>query len=348
MRLSAATIALMLMGSGPAALAGAEDSADVWLRWARGEGAETCPTADEFASKVAAHLGKPPAIVTGAAKSTLSARIDVSLPNPGHARDWVAEAKLLDDSGTVTATRRISKTAETCGPISDALALVTAIVLSSTAAPDVAQGDDATEKHDEPPAPEQPPEGHPAHEPVALPPAPAPRTWHAKIEAGPSLQIGRLPGVSLAGEAQAFLGFGRWPTLFADFAYWPETRADSSPGGAQVGLWTAGLGLCPVGGRTTPRLYGLCVGADVGRLHAAGFGFDTSGTINRWVVDLTIAGRFEQRLGGHFFVSANLVLAIPLVRTRVAYSTSTGETQVVFQAWPTTAMCHVGLGYAFD
>jgi hypothetical protein len=61
-----------------------------------------------------------------------------------------------------------------------------------------------------------------------------------------------------------------------------------------------------------------------------------------------MAGRFEQRLGQHIFLSVSLLLAIPLIRTRVAYSSSTGETQLVFQPWPAAAVCHVGLGYAFD
>lgn len=295
--------------------------------------------ATEFADKVAKHLGKSPAAMTGPTKSTLSARMDVSLRSPGHARDWAAEARLLDGAGTVMATRRISKTAETCGPITDALALVAAMVLSSSA-PAEAQSGDAAGKTEEPSSGDQPSPRPPAREPVARPPAFVPRTWNAKLEAGPALQIGRLPGVSFAGEAQAFLTAGRWPTAFAAFAYWPQTRADSNPGGANVGLWTAGLGLCPLGGRTSPRLYGLCVGADVGRLHAAGFGFDSSGTTNRWVLDLTIAGRFEQRLGRHFFASASLLLAIPLLRTRVVYSASTGETQGCFShgSWSPVAM----------
>jgi hypothetical protein len=79
-----------------------------------------------------------------------------------------------------------------------------------------------------------------------------------------------------------------------------------------------------------------------------GFGFTSLAKAEQWVLDLTAAGRVEQRLGRGFFLSAALLVAVPLVRTRVAYSSSTGETQVVFQPFPTAAMCHLSLGYDFD
>jgi hypothetical protein len=350
-----ATLALALLSSGLAAVAAAEEKpADGWLTWDRGSGAEACPTVAEFTDKVAAHLGKPAAAVAELARIRILARIDSSSRGQGHAREWVALAKVIDATDGVLATRRISKTAETCGPISDALALVAAMVLSSSPIPDTGQADasksDEAPSRDDQPVPAAPPEPAVVTSPPRSVSVPSPpRTWRAKVEAGPSLQVGRLPGVSFAGEMQAFLIPHKWPALFADLAYWPETRAQVQPDrGAAVGMWTAGLGLCPANLGASSSSFGLCVGFDVGRLHASGFGLDTPGNVDQWVLDLTVAARVEQRLGPHLYVDAGLLAAVPLVRTRVAYSTSTGETALVFQPWPTAAVCHMRIGYAFD
>jgi len=91
----------------------------------------------------------------------------------------------------------------------------------------------------------------------------------------------------------------------------------------------------------------VCGGAQTGRLHASGVGFNHSFPNDKWVFDLILAVRVEQDLSRHWFLDLGLLTAVPLIRTRIEYSTG-GENQQGFQVWPVTATCHLGLGYSFD
>jgi hypothetical protein len=329
----------------------ADNPGDTWLTWVRGEGAGSCPTAGEFEDKVARQLGQPPADLAEQSRSTIRVRIDASPRVLGGGFLWMAEEQIFGPNRTPVGSRRISKTSGTCGPIADALALVTALLLTSpptaTSAPEPeALVDVETASTPGPdPSPVQP----------SAPPAPAParasQGWEAKLEVGPSAQVGRLPGWSWGGELRAFVTPPAWPSLFATFADWPDHRADLSSGsasqGADVGLWAAGAGMCQADRHASSRRFGVCVGAQTGRLHAAGVGFNHSFSNDKWVFDLTLALQIEQDLSRHWFLDVGLLTAVPLIRTSIRYSAA-GEEQQGFQVWPVTATCHLGIGHTFN
>ncbi len=346
-----ALLAVLVVATGLPARA-ADRPADGWLTWVRAEGAESCPTAAEFEDKVARQLGKSPALAADQSRGTITVRIEASPRILGGGSLWMAEEQIFGPNRTIVGSRTISKTSETCGPIADALALVTAMVLASpptaTSAPELTDAPVEVEEDAKPASEES---TVPPAAPPKSTPAPGSQTWQARVEAGPSAQVGRLPGWSWGGELRAAVTPPAWPSLFAAFAYWPEHRADLSSGsagqGVDVGLWTAGAGMCQADRHASSRRFGVCGGAQTGRLHASGVGFNHSFPNDKWVFDLILAVRVEQDLSRHWFLDLGLLTAVPLIRTRIEYSTG-GENQQGFQVWPVTATCHLGLGYSFD
>jgi hypothetical protein len=298
-------------------------------------------------------MGTSPTVVADQTRTTMVVRIEASPRVLGGGFFWVAEEQIFGPNQTLVGSRTISKTSETCGPIADALALVTAMVLasppSSTSAPEPTDGLVEVEKEAKL-ADDQSPARLDAS--PGLTPARASQRWESKVEAGSSAQVGRLPGWSFGGELRAFVTPPAWPALFAAFAYWPEKRADLSSSqvsqGADVSLWTAGAGLCQAERRASSRRFGVCVGAQTGRLHASGVGFIHSFQSDRWVFDLTLAAQVEQELTRRWFLDVGLLTAVPLIRTSIEYKTSGGDQQQGFQVWPVAATCHLGIGYTFD
>ena len=308
-----------------------------WLEWSCT--GESCPTPVEFAAKVSEHLGASAALVAEHSQAKIWACVERLPAQAGQPTAWLAEARLLDKAGSVVSTRTISKDGESSATMADALALVTALLLSNP-----------PEKPQRAPSTPGTPSAAPAPRATADTPPPSPpepRRWGAKLDAGVSAALGLLPGLSGAGEIRAFADPPSGRTLFARLAFWPESTATVSPGqGSTLRLTTAGAGLCPVRGHTGSRGFALCAGADVGWLRASGFGFANSTRRDLWFADVTAEGEVEQSIADGFFASFGLRAIVPLIRTKVAYFTLGSATQV-YRPWPVAAAAHLGLGYIF-
>jgi hypothetical protein len=227
-------------------------------------------------------------------------------------------------------SRTISNDSDTCAPVSDELALVSALLLAN------------------PPPPTSPPERSaplPAA-PVAIS-SPEPG-WSAGLEAGPSVSAGMLPGVSLAGELRLFVAPPIGPGFYAGFGFWPQSKATvADQQRADIGAWIAALGVCPLTWSSGSRQLDLCAGGELGRMHASGFGFVTSWSRNRWILDLAAGGQGRQKIAGGLFVELGVRAVVPLLRNRVAYANADGTSQKVFEMAPVAAVGHLGLGFAF-
>ena len=308
-----------------------EDPVDGWLTWLRDDGAELCPTAAKFTAKVEEHLGGSPAMSAKQSQVIIRARIQ---RQGGDSPRWMAEVQVLNSVGVVLGSRRISNDSDTCGPVSDALALVSALILSNPPP--------RTDSRE--PEPTAPPT---AAAPLATSPL-RPRGWSAGIEGGPSVSVGVLPGVSLAGEIQLLVAPPAGPALLASFGFWPQTKTSvAAHQGAAISAWIAAIGVCPVNLSWRSRELDLCAGGEVGRMHASGFGFVTTSSSDRWILGLAGGGQLRQWIAGGWFVGLGVRLVVPLLRNRVAYANATGSTQEVFEMWPLAAVGHLRLGYAF-
>jgi hypothetical protein len=258
----------------------ADTSTTGWLDFTIPNETAACSSAAEFAAKVDDQLREP--AVRVAARG--HARIAASIEHPS-GRVWLGEARLLDATGAIVGRRTIAKEAGSCAPISDALALVAALLLSTEPA--------ATAAPAEPLAPTRS-----ADEPaptLATPrDAKASRRWTTSLEGGASSELGLLPGLGWAAEARAFAERIRSPVFVASAAFWREARATSSTGrGGALRLWTAGGAICPVWLRSPSRAAGLCAGGDIGRVHASGFGLTDSTSQDLWFADIAAGTEFQ-------------------------------------------------------
>jgi hypothetical protein len=131
---------------------------------------------------------------------------------------------------------------------------------------------------------------------------------------------------------------------------WGSERVSAPGGGASgatLSLRTAGMALCPAARVGKTRALSACLGVDVGRLRAAGFGFDTAFDRQSWAVDLSAGGRLRQQIGGGFFVGLDLRAVVPLLRDRITFVGADGASGEVFRMWPVGAVGGLEVGYNF-
>jgi hypothetical protein len=334
--------AALAVGVGRAAPARG-DGAEGWLEWTRAAGAESCAGGAEFSAAVAAQLGEPPA----AAARRWHRRVTVLLERrSAPPASWSADLRLTTDDGRIAGSRRIERDARSCAPLVDALTLVAALLLSE-APPSLAAVDPPAAR----PVPAPPP--RPAAPPTAVAVAPAPaaaraRSWGGSVEAGIAAGVGLLPNLAAAGEIRVAVAPPAGPTWFASAVAWRAQTAEVEGGarGATLGLWLAGLGVCPVDVRWSSRAVSGCAGGEVGRLRASGFGFDVTYEQRSWAADLTAGGRLRQEIAGGFFVGLDLRAMVPLLRDRVTFATGAGTETEVFRASPVGAVAGIEVGYA--
>jgi len=286
-----ALVVLAALWAAPAAGETAEGPG--WLRWTRGAGAESCIDAAAFASRVEAELGP---VARGPADHP---RVAVSIGRVqagARAPRWSADLRLLAADAQATGSRQLAHAGNSCDPLTDGLALMVALLLAGEGAPTPAAARapaSAVVAATVVPPPalgtSRPAPASPlGFEAARGPGAPAAR-WTLALEGGPAVALGALPGLAAGVEARFWVVPGRGPALFARGDLWRTQRAavdGNSSNGAELDLWTAGLGVCPLAPRPdAPRTFAACLVGDLGRLDAAGFGFTptlSAGRFTTW------------------------------------------------------------------
>ncbi len=215
-----------------------------------------------------------------------------------------------------------------------------------------------------PPAPE-PPSLTPPPPGLAPPPRPdvavAPaelqgptvdlRPPRVTAEAGVAGGAGLLPRLTPGAEVRLALALAPVPTLFASGVIWRSQNAliAGSDTGSTLGLWLAGLGVCPIDRRWRSRALSACVGGEVGRLHASGIGFAQSFDQDRWATDVTAGAHLRQTLDGSgFYLALDVRLVVPLLRGRIVFGDASGAPGEIFRMWPVAPAGGLQVGYAFE
>ena len=326
--------------SAAAAYSGASEGVTFdWLEWVRAGGAETCPDAMGFASKVKTHLGRSPAQAAHESGRRLVARIDREMAEPSR---WSAIVEVFDSTGAVIGRRVIAKSSSSCEPVADALALVSALVLSDLSLAEPA----ASSANPAPPADRPAP--NPAPAPTTTVTATTPRSLAFAVDGGVAVSAGILPGLDLGGEVRLLVAPTAWPALYTTFALWQEAKKSIAPGrGTTLDLWNVGFGACPVYSRSPWWALGLCAGGDLGRLRAAGFGFSSTASDAQWTFAVTAGGQLQRKLGAGLSAALSVEIAALLLRGRVAYAGSAGESVEVWRASPMAGVGSLRFGYSF-
>jgi hypothetical protein len=235
--------------------------------------------------------------------------------------------------------RELETHAEHCSALDESLALVLALMVDIP--------------------PERLP-ARPAPTPAPVPPRPAtriavPKATHAprepwRVEATllGTLGIGLLPEPALG----ARLGIGVEPPAFwlteLEATYWLTEQREQAGVGTELGVMTLGLFVCPLAfdsGRVGLR---ACAGQAIGRIRAAGFGFDRDREHVRVFYDLGARLRGVLRLAGPLALRVGVGLAVPLSRDRFVYAERDGTHPELFQVSPVVGTGELGLGLHFD
>ena len=172
--------------------------------------------------------------------------------------------------------------------------------------------------------------------------------WANLSAFGPTLAVGLLPGLGIAGEVAVALRHEAGGGLFVAASLSKETNAfvDTSRGATlrREAAEVAGCGPDLVWGS---RALSLCGGAELAMLRAVGFGFTPSTTEQRWSVGVTAHAQVRQRLVGPLYAGGGVELLIPFERDRIAYTDPSGTVQQIFTTWPVAGSGEILIGASF-
>lgn len=293
-----------------------------WLTWETGSTAQGCPDAEAFGLLVEQRLSGSISAASLSGNRVFARIVREDDEDPL----WLAEVRLLTSSGAQLASRTLSLDQETCAPVANALALVTALVLANQAAREKRL---ATAARPLPNRPEQ---------------TPAPWTLAAELDAIAS--VGLLGGPRPAGQFRLALQGPSWLGVSAAWARWGETdrRIDDTTS-ARLRFWRASLDASARIWQGASSTAGVAAGIGWGRISATGTGFPTEVTSARWLYDLYGGAWMRQQLLGGLYLEMQASLLVPLVRARVTYSTSGVSHELLVHDRVAVLGC-LGLGFA--
>lgn len=309
------------------ARADAASSPAGWLTWS--SSSALCGNAGEFAAGVERALGRPPALVAGDAHVNVSARIEAAA-GAGAPR-WVGQVQLRSADQRELGSRTIDRRDVTCQPLVEALAVVTALVLSDdgmVSAPPAASGDRGS------PAALAPPPSARAEVLATLAPAPTPRL-RLGVEGVAKMGLGFLPRAAFGAEVALRLRGRDGVTGVLSFTGWRrQTVRDELGRGAVYQRLEVGLGLCPLAVARGRWDAAACLGGAVGRLRVVGVGLATTSSEDRMVLDAGLGVALTRHLTGPLDLGLTAGLTVPLIRDRISYETSDGAAVAIFRESP--------------
>lgn len=342
-------VAIGILGQPAAAADGASD----WLQWSASEAAAGCGDREAFAGAVEKRLGRAPAAVAGALGLRIVTRID-EIADPPHR--WIGEIRVRTRDGGPDGVRTIERSGDSCAPLTETLALMTALILQPGGSDPAAPAAPPTVAKPSPP--QTPTVARPSpvqsrspviadQKAVAAEPR-ARRPWTIALKAGPAVGFGLEPGATPAGEVAAAVGRTGGASLSAALILSSSSRAlAGSNQGATLGRAAGNLSWCPPSFGSEPQAFDLCAGLELARLSAVGFGFSPSTTQRTWSLAVTAGAWWRQRLKGPLFLSLGARLLVPIERDRIAYADPTGRTVQIFQAAPVGGAGDLLLGVVF-
>jgi hypothetical protein len=323
---------MIVIAIAPAA-ARADDGVESWLR-VDVAGSQTCESAASLAARVERRLGRSPADVARSLEITMVARIE----RRAESRGWVGEVDVVGPDAATTGRRTLEQAGGPCEPLVDRLAFVAAMILDAGAATPAVRA----ESDRAPAAPVAV-----VTPPSRVEPTPERHAWTLAAEGGASLAVGLLPGSALGGEASILVGPPGSGVAYVLAAFWPEERASvASNEGAALSLAMAGAGFCPARWRGAHLTLRGCLGADLGRLRARGFGLDNQATQGRWAADVTTGGEVRWPADGWLYLALGARLVVPLVRDSIGYLDPSGQGHELFRMSPVAAVGLIRLGFS--
>jgi hypothetical protein len=245
---------------------------------------------------------------------------------------FIVDTALFDVAGVELGTRRLETAARHCSALDDSLALVLSLALdvrtrvpAELEPPSVAAAPASAPEAAPPAAPSMPlsvstPEiQRLAPTPLVIPASthPAREPWRVAGSLGAVLGAGLMPSLGLGVRGKLELSAPSFWPLGLAFAAWGEQSVGGARG-ADFDVYSVELTLCPLSHAVGAWHLQACAEQLLGRVDAAGFGFDEQAPQDRWLVALGGAAGARYELGA-LFVGVEGSLLAPLVRRRYFY-----------------------------
>jgi hypothetical protein len=181
--------------------------------------------------------------------------------------------------------------------------------------------------------------------PVVEAPAPAPARFvpSGALAAAAVATVGALPRPAIGGRLELVFGGERVGGTARGTIFPASSRATVGAAGGDFDQWSVGAGLCGLAARGPWRAR-LCVGADLARTHARGFGVAETNAASAWWEAAWLGAAAERRLGAHLALVAAAEGAAHLRRPTFAIE---GAQASVFTPAPASATVSLGLAVPF-
>jgi hypothetical protein len=162
--------------------------------------------------------------------------------------------------------------------------------------------------------------------PIVVAPAPAPaEPVDVELRASGVGALGVLPGAALGARLEVSLARGHVQGLARGTVFPGGTHAALKAGGAgaDVELWSAGLGLC---GRAESGRWGArtCLGGDLVRMRASGAGFAETNSATAWWEAVWLGVSGQLRVAAHLALTVDVEGAVALQRPTFAINGTPG------------------------
>jgi hypothetical protein len=314
MRPPSAAIAASLLAAGLVASSGVAQPRQAFtIEWTA---PDECPSADSVSAGIHDLLGPSPD-----ASRPIAAR---ATAYRGEDAQWHVEIITTSQDGT--GQRKVS--GPSCKAVAEAAELIVALAVDPDAVaarsgllPASASVSVAPPPASALPAPASAPSAPPAAPPPSRPAAssrPAPGvsfTGRAALSVRAVADIGALPSATPGWSAAiAYAPEGwRFGVSAQDFASRRQTLSQRPGAGGEFDLWTAGLLACRELAGSSLSAW-VCAGAEVGKLHARGYGVRAPSSSNPWWYAATVDAAGQWKLGEAIAVRCSAGIAVPLDR----------------------------------
>jgi hypothetical protein len=319
----------------------------VALGLTRGEGTQACIQGGAIERAVERRLRRR----VFARNEPPELHIDVALAREADGA-WSARLVLRGRSGAELGARELETQAAHCSALDDALVLVVALLVDSPEAR--AQASAASE-------PLAPAPSEATQSTKATPPAPretrlelppetyAPREpYRVEVAANIVAAAGVLPGVSFGGEVV----LGVRPPHFIELRLRPaallaqSAQTPTPDRGGRFSLLSVALDACPLADSFGQVQLSGCVGQRVGRMTAAGFGYQRNASSQELYYALGVSAAASFWFGPRVGIRLGLDLEAPLTRDSYFSLGPTGDRLEIFRPSPIVGALTAGIGFS--
>jgi len=340
-RIEAAWVMALVVGTLAPAPAHAEGAARIALHWTRGAGAESCASGAEIAAQVEQHLGHP--VFLEPATAELSVEAVVFAPEAG---GFAAHLRLLSPDGEEHGARQLASRAADCDELSETAVLVLAIMVDPEAA--AAAADQPVPEPSKPASQQSDPEAPPALTNPAAAPAPKPPATKNTLAALSRVNLNTLPdfAAGFGAEYQRRLAHGLALRVEAVAFLEREILLRDRSAGTTLQLALAGVGLCPPVVERGSLGLALCATFQGGALLHRSTGLRD--------VDNGMLLLLQARVGVRWFwqndvlrVGVGVAGVVPFVRHQLDIHTDAGERVQLFNQGTVSADFDASVGVRF-